>query len=419
MSKDRILIISHGHPDITKGGGEIAAYQLYEELRNQGREAWFLAAHRDLAAYHGGTSFSIINQREILFYSRMNEFFTFSNSDQNAIWKDFGEFLDRIKPTIVHFHHYIHLGIEMIREVRNYEARSGQKLRIILTLHEYCAICNNSGQMIKRNTNKLCYKATPADCAKCFPEFKATDFFLRERYIKSFLHLVDQFISPSHFLKQRYVDWGIEADKITVLENGQSPAEKLPPRRLAEGENRLRFAYFGQITPFKGLDVLLGALEHLPKEIRKEISIQIHGTPLEWVPENFRNKVQPLIDKYPKQVRYFGPYEQNEMPGLMQGVDWVVMPSTWWENSPLVIQEAFKYGRPMIVSNIGGMAEKVQDRVNGLHFRVGHSEDLARCMEEAVRTEGLWERLAENIPSVLSVEAWANLHLSIYEIHKG
>jgi len=53
----------------------------------------------------------------------------------------------------------------------------------------------------------------------------------------------------------------------------------------------------------------------------------------------------------------------------MAAVDWVVVPSIWWENSPLVIQEAFAHGRPVICSDIGGMAEKVAHEKNGLHFR--------------------------------------------------
>ena len=61
----------------------------------------------------------------------------------------------------------------------------------------------------------------------------------------------------------------------------------------------------------------------------------------------------------------------------MATVDWIVMPSIWWENSPVVIQEASCIGRPPIVSDIGGMAEKVRDGVDGLHFRAGSPEDLA------------------------------------------
>ena len=64
----------------------------------------------------------------------------------------------------------------------------------------------------------------------------------------------------------------------------------------------------------------------------------------------------------------------------MRSIDWTIIPSIWWENSPIVIQESFFHGRPMICSNIGGMAEKITDGVDGLHFRVGSSEDLVDRM---------------------------------------
>jgi glycosyltransferase involved in cell wall biosynthesis len=57
----------------------------------------------------------------------------------------------------------------------------------------------------------------------------------------------------------------------------------------------------------------------------------------------------------------------------MAGVDWVVVPSIWWENSPMVIQEAFVCGRPLVVSDIGGMKEKVRDGVDGVHAAVGNA----------------------------------------------
>ena len=73
-----------------------------------------------------------------------------------------------------------------------------------------------------------------------------------------------------------------------------------------------------------------------------------------------------------------GKYDHDDLPRLMAEIDWVVVPSRWWENSPLVIQEAFLHGRPVICSDIGGMAEKVTDGVDGLHFRVGDPRSLAR-----------------------------------------
>jgi glycosyltransferase involved in cell wall biosynthesis len=84
----------------------------------------------------------------------------------------------------------------------------------------------------------------------------------------------------------------------------------------------------------------------------------------------------------------------------MARIDWVVVPSIWWENSPLVIQEAFLHGRPVICSDIGGMAEKVADDIDGLHFRRGDAEHLATVMQRAVEAPGLWERLRAGIRPV-------------------
>ena len=94
----------------------------------------------------------------------------------------------------------------------------------------------------------------------------------------------------------------------------------------------------------------------------------------------------------------------------MQSVDWMVMPSIWWENSPIVIQEAFFHGRPLICSNIGGMAEKITDGVNGLHFRVGSPEDLADRMTQAMSTPELWDRLRDGRPDLLDADGCAAAH---------
>ncbi len=83
----------------------------------------------------------------------------------------------------------------------------------------------------------------------------------------------------------------------------------------------------------------------------------------------------------------------------MANVDWVVVPSIWWETGPLVVMEAFQYGRPVICSDIGGMSKRVTDGVNGLHFRRRDAEDLARKMQRAAETPGLWDELRNEHPA--------------------
>ena len=57
------------------------------------------------------------------------------------------------------------------------------------------------------------------------------------------------------------------------------------------------------------------------------------------------------------------------------------------------------HGRPVICSDIGGMAEKVTDGVNGLHFAAGNPAQLAETIRLAVSTPGLWDRLRDGHPS--------------------
>jgi glycosyltransferase involved in cell wall biosynthesis len=103
-------------------------------------------------------------------------------------------------------------------------------------------------------------------------------------------------------------------------------------------------------------------------------------------------------------VTLAGAYDHAAVPRLMADVDWIVVPSRWWENSPLVIQEAFMHGRPVICSDIGGMREKVTNGVNGLHFVVSNPGKLAETITTAVTTPGLWDTLRAGIPSVFSMD---------------
>jgi glycosyltransferase involved in cell wall biosynthesis len=98
----------------------------------------------------------------------------------------------------------------------------------------------------------------------------------------------------------------------------------------------------------------------------------------------------------------------------MAAIDWVVVPSIWWENSPLVIQEAFAHGRPVICSDIGGMAEKVTHGVNGLHFRAGDPRSLADVIRRAVEDPGLWDDLRAGIPAPYEMDRHVPRMTSLY-----
>ena len=134
----RIVILSHAHPTFSKGGGEIAAYNLFKGINQTNKhEAWFVAC-ADAKLMHLGTPVAALNEREYLIAGNAGISHLTATIDLGDD-SDFAEMLRNIQPDVVHFHHYIFLGVEMIRAAK----RVCPNAKIVLTLHEYIAICMN------------------------------------------------------------------------------------------------------------------------------------------------------------------------------------------------------------------------------------------------------------------------------------
>lgn len=410
----RILVMSHAHPDFSLGGGEIAAYNLFKAYKScpDVDEAWFLArADRGRGATG---AISLRRPNEYLWEQAVHDWHMMKAVHQDSLTTWFADLVRALKPTVVHTHHYAHLGLEYLRVIKQVDP----SIRIVMTLHEYMAICSNNGQMIKTGPSfKLCSSSSYDECRQCFPQKSAEDFWMRKHYFMKHFELVDQFVSPSEFLRQRYIAWGLPAEKIVVIENGQSDEPALPPRPLAEGETRNRFGFFGQINPYKGLHVVLEALHQMPKEERKKIVLEVHGANLEHQSQEFQDKIEALRKPLIKQgvVQWVGPYQPHELRSRMAGVDWVVVPSIWWENSPMVIQEAFTCGRPLLVSNIGGMEEKVLNGINGIHVPSANTLSWEKCFSKIINDENeSWRKNHFGIKPPLSYFDCAGEHINLF-----
>lgn len=404
----KVLIVAHGHPDINKGGAEIAAYNMFKELESAGNDVYFLA--RTAQPPHGGAAFSSRNSaREILFHTTHDDWFLFSNLKTRHMWQEFRDLLLVMKPDVVHLHHYFLLGVEIIEEIKN----TLPNCKVIVTLHEYLAICPNQGLMVKTG-GKLCYKSSARDCHTCLPDRQPGDYFLREKYLKRIFSKVDHFVSPSSFLKTRYTDWGLSADSIDVIENGQPAIANASIDARSHELEQVNFAYFGQVNPFKGIDVLLEAIKLIPRKYRRQFRVDIHGANLESQKGAFKERIAKLLEDVGSSCRFHGSYESHEMPALLANSNWVIIPSIWWENSPVVIQEAFNHKVPLIVSDIGGMAEKVTHGVNGLHFRAGNFSELAETMIKVIEDRNMQATMVSGIQKPLTISECVERHIPLY-----
>jgi len=402
----RVLVASHGHPEIGKGGAENAAFHLFEGLRERGHEAWFLGCGTPAGQ---GAELCItqpFSDREFLYAPGAFNWFNFANRDPRFP-REFARLLAELAPEVVHFHHYASLGVEAFEIVR----RVLPNAAVVLTLHEFLAICHHFGQMVTRPDLHLCRRAGEARCAACFPEIPPGDFFLRRRYIQGFLDRVDQFVAPSAFLAERYVQWGVPEERMAVVENVLPAARAVLPSRQAG--DTLLVGFFGQISRLKGIDVLLGAAEALAAEGRTAISFAVFGD-YRNQPEVFRADLEKRLAAPGSNVRFHGPYEHEEVDALMGGVDAVLVPSIWWENAPLVIEEALRNRRPVLCSDIGGMAEKVRDGIDGFHFRMGSAHALAELLKRLDTDRALLSGLGATMRAPSPPARTLDAHLDLY-----
>jgi glycosyltransferase involved in cell wall biosynthesis len=407
MAKTKVLYVLHNHPTLFPGGAEQYALELFETLRGSDEIEPLLLARIGRTSWPAGkrlgTPFMTVDGASDQYFlftesEPRYDYFLGTSSDKMLYTTYFPDFLETYKPDVVHFQHTLHMGYDLVSTAR----RVLPGAPILYTLHEYLPICHRQGQMLRTEAKneELCTYASPRRCHECFPDIPSQEFFLRERSIKAHLANVDLFIAPSDFLRQRYVAWGIPSERIVVEDYGRRPSV-----RLAEPEAdrpRNRFGYFGQFNPYKGVETLLRAMTKF--EDRPDIQLRLHGANLDQQTSEFQESFAELLEQAEKNVTMTGTYDPSDLPWLMRDIDWVVVSSRWWENSPLVIQEAFMQRRPVICSGIGGMAEKVSHDLNGLHFAVNDPDSMAATIERAASEPGLWERLREGIPDILTVD---------------
>ena len=158
---------------------------------------------------------------------------------------------------------------------------------------------------------------------------------------------------------------------------------------------------------------MFDAAHTLDKEERWDITFEVFGD-YRSQPLEFQKELQERLDSVGMNVGLHGPYDESRVDELMQSVDVIIVPSVWWENSPLVIQEAFRNGRPVICSDIGGMAEKVRNGLDGFHFHAGSSLALSSLLKRLADNRQILTDVAATVRKPPDPDAIIDAHLSLY-----
>jgi glycosyltransferase involved in cell wall biosynthesis len=418
----KVLLVSLYHPELVRGGAQQICYELFNTLKSRpGIEPILLAAVDPSlkSLYKSGAQITGFDGREgeFIFLSRGYDYLWHKGSSVE-LTRSFGEFLELIRPDVVHFHHFHLLGIDLLTLTR----RTLPNVRLVLTFHEFMAICDANGHMLRKFDGTLCTRASPVRCHQCFPDREPEHFFTREMWFKRHLAAVDVFTVPSRFMIERYASWGLDPAKIVHVTNGQ-PDYSAGRLALSLRDKRNRFGFFGQLVDNKGVWVLLQAVQQLRSEGFKEFVVEINGDNLQYASAERRAEFEAFLAKEhelpvgERIVIFNGSYSVQQLPQRMARVDWCIVPSVWWEIFGLVISEAWMFKRPVIASNVGGPGERITHEKDGLLFEVADPSSLAQTIRRACSEEGLWKQLVDGITPPASAETMADGYLSVYQRH--
>ena len=374
-------------------GSEIYSYHLVKELISQNIEAYVFTRvenefHEPYRVYdetYENIHIKRVNkpQRDYLYEDK------FFDSKMDEIFK---EYLLSTNPDIVHFGHLSHLSTNLIAIAKEL------KYPVIYTIHDFWLFCVK-GQMINE-LGEICSGPSIENCTKCSPYVcEEEDVKKATSHMRSIINDVDKFISPSLTLKDFFISQGVESKKIQYLKYGFNIEKiKFNKKTFSKG-NTLNFGFMGRVIPTKGIKVLTDTFKALP-----EVSLSIYGSI--GVQKRFLES---------KNIIFKGSYDNNTINDVLMYIDVLIVPSTWYENAPLVIQEAFLAGVPVITSNIGGMAELVQDGVNGYTFEVGDAKSLTQVIQKVVANPSVLNSLSSCRNSVVNINNDVKELINVYK----
>ncbi len=389
----KVLKVIHGFPPDYMAGSEVYSFHLVKELINQDIETFvFTRVENEF-----DDNYKIYNEKfeniNILRVNKPKRDYLYEDKfyDENMD-NIFREYVSNIKPNIVYFGHLSHLSTNLIKIVKELN------IPIIYTIHDFWLYCVK-GQMINQDGN-ICKNPSIENCTQCSSYVvDSKQVAYSTKHMKEITDLIDVFISPSHTLKDFFIRQGIDKNKIRYLKYGFNTEKIIYNKKIFTKNSKINFGFMGRVIPTKGIKVLVDTFKELSNE-----KLSIYG--------NIGIQKRFLETK---NIVFKGAYDNNNINTVLNDMDVLIVPSIWYENAPLVIQEAFLAGVPVITSDIGGMEELVKNKINGFTFKVGSSEELMILIKKISSNPTILNNLDSSRNSVVDIKDDVKEIIKIYE----
>ena len=350
----KILVV---HNRYQKRGGEDVVFEAETTLLRDGG--------------HTVLPLSISNDEINSLASRVTT--TFRVADNPAGKKLVANAIDSFRPDIVHVHNFFPLLSPAVFDVCRDKA-----VPAVVTLHNFRTIC--TGGMLLRNGQPCekcldsgniwgvlhrCYRGSlPGSLASAY---MVSTHQRRHTWTRPGLRI----IALTGFARDKFVRAGFDASMIDVKPNCVvDPGEP-------DNGSRQGLVYVGRLSPEKGIDILLSAVA------KTGVPLRIAGDGPE-LPE--------LRKKASANVTFLGHISPSEVVKEISAAKALVVPSLWYEGFPMVVAEAFACGTPVIASDLGALAEIIQDDNNGMLYPPGNVNTLSKKIDYLFGDSGVAER---------------------------
>lgn len=323
--------------------------------------------------FAGGEDVAVLTERRMLTSKGHTVFLIEANnsdlksilSERIRIYKDIRSIIDNYEIDVAHIHNVYHIIGNDI-----YEVISKKNIPIVQTLHNFRFLCP-AGLFLDNETKQceLCKNGNfyNSFLKKCYRNSYVQSLFMMQlsgNGRKSVLENVDRFIALNSFYKEKYIEGGFCEEKICI--KPYVMYEDTKSSNQLKGEYAL---YLGRISKEKGIETLLDAFADLGKPlVIAGTGEKLYFTELTERFKQFEN------------IQFKGFVKGEDKIKIISNAQFIVVPSVWFENSPLTIYESYSLMKPVIASNIGGLPSLIKDSETGYLFSSGNKESLKEAV---------------------------------------
>ena len=252
------------------------------------------------------------------------------------------------------------------------------KIPVVQSIHEYRRLCPNYKFLDSSgNICELCVQKSKLESVRkvCIGGSRISSLLVTlEVYFRDKLfnpnRYINHFIYVSNFIKHKHHQY-LGEDNHNVLWNFSESVEE----RGVDKHKIYDLVYVGRLSREKGILQLLDLIDN-------RIRIAIIGAgPLKDIIQD-KAKDSTNID-------FIGFIDNDKVKSWMRRARFLVVPSLWYENNPVIVMEAFSVGLPVIGSNIGGIPEIVKDRQTGYLIDLPFSDKTIQTIRTALDMENL------------------------------